>query len=171
MIRRSLVEMRKTFRRIKLSENLLVMADQQESGFLLAAGFAKQRDHGPGIGGIEVSGWFIREDKLRLIGQRAGDCHALLLADGELLWKMFHPRSEADAAQESFRSCFFRSRAEGHAEKHVFQAGITLEQIEILKYVPNRVGAQSIPLRLGERRDLTTVQENSSRVGFDNSGD
>ena len=45
---------------------------------------------------IEGAGWLIAQQHGRVFGDRAGDRHTLLLAAGELGWKMVLPLDEVD---------------------------------------------------------------------------
>src|SRR6266567_1595764 len=60
-----------------------VVGDQDEGFALRVECVEELHDLGPGRG-VEVAGGFVREDNERVIDQRAGDGHALLLAAGKL---------------------------------------------------------------------------------------
>ena len=54
------------------------------------------------IGFVEIAGGLVGQNNFRLIDQRAGDGHALLLAAGELRRQMRHAFAHPDAAQSFF---------------------------------------------------------------------
>jgi hypothetical protein len=61
--------------------------------------------------------------------------------------------------------------AESHPEHDVFKAGIALEEIKGLKDVTDRFGAQAVAGGLAERRHVTPINLDGTRVGRKDTGD
>ena len=120
------------------------MAYEQQSRAIFAAGFTDQGQRFPGVLVIQIAGGFVRQHELGTIRQRTGHGDTLLLAGGELSRSVIQPAVQADALEQLFSERTVRARAEGHAEQNIFQAGITLQQIEGLEDVSHGLRAKAI---------------------------
>src|ERR1035437_529702 len=67
-----------------------IMRDENQ-GFAQGVQFIENLHDLHAGGGIEIAGGFIRENDERIVDQRAGDGHALLLAAGEFKWLVIEP--------------------------------------------------------------------------------
>jgi len=66
----------------------LVVGDHEDRLFELAIGYSEHFEHGVGILGIEIAGWFVGKNNRGTIDEGAGDGDALLFAARELGWPM-----------------------------------------------------------------------------------
>ena len=147
------------------------MADQQQGGAVLAARFANQRQRLARILMVEIAGRFVGQHELGFVGQGAGDGHALLLAGGELPRIMLEAVAQPDAFEQFYGERAVHPGAEGHAQQHVFEAGVALEQVEGLEDVADGRGAQAVARRLLQRRHLPAGNGDAPGVGSKDAGD
>ena len=148
---------------IELAEDLAVVADQQQGGAVLAARFANQRQGLARILMVEVAGGFVGQHELGFVGHRAGDGDALLLSGGELPRIMLEAVAQPYALEQFYRERAVHPGAEGHAQQHVFEAGVALEQIEGLEDVADGGSAQPVARRFVERRHLLAGKRDAAR--------
>ena len=72
-----------------------------------------------GGSGVEVAGRFVREQEFRLVGDRAGNGHPLLLAAGQFGRPVGPARAEAHAIQQFGGTCARGSRGlSGQPQRH-----------------------------------------------------
>ena len=86
--------------------------------------YARQQFGEHGFGGldVQVARWLVGQQDLGMIGQRARDRDALLLAAGELAWQMPQPPAKPKRAQQ-FGGTAIRVAA-GAAGDHLRQRDI-----------------------------------------------
>ena len=88
------------------------MTDQQQGRAIFAAHLTNQCHRLECIPVIEVASRLIRQNQSGSVGQRPGNRHALLLANGKLAWLMFQMFAQANSTQSRFGESPVRSRSE-----------------------------------------------------------
>src|SRR5205085_7434648 len=97
---------------------------------------------------IEVACRLVREHEFGAIGECTSDRHTLLLTDRQLCWPIVHSIREADTVQQVARMLRVDSGTKHHSQQHIFEGRITLQQIEILKNVPQHSSPKAIAAAL-----------------------
>lgn len=126
--------------------------------------------------GVEIPGWFIREDDLRVIEEGTGDGDALLLSSRELAGHTREFIGESESVHECRRSCEsfggIGSRIDSR-ECDVFEGVETGEKIELLEDKTNFAIAD-----IGERLIVPEIryivsfeEESASGEGMEESDD
>ena len=107
---------------------------------------------------IEVGRWFVRQDQRRIVHERAGDRHPLLLPSGHLRRTVMSALAEPDELQKLTRPRLrlgARDSREPHWHNHIAVRGQAGDEIEGLKDDPDGlppiVGQSSSP-QVGDRR-------------------
>ena len=88
----------------------MVVRGRNDGHVLLLAQIAEKFDDGNGGVRIEISRGLVGEDEHGVVGQGAGDGHALLLAAGELAGKVVHSVPEAHALEVFLRFAMASAR-------------------------------------------------------------
>ena len=74
------------------------------------------------VGRVEIAGGLVREEQARLVGQRAGDGHALLLSAGELRRVMMPAPGQSDLVEQGLRPWSRLANAgQFHGHQHVLE--------------------------------------------------
>lgn len=113
------------------------------------------------VGGIEVTGRFIGQDKLGVIDDGAGDGDALLLTTGELLGVVVTTVHDLHFVEDDFDALFsFRSF---HAEIdewqfNVFKYGQFVDQVETLEYETDIPFTEVSPFAFVKMRHFGAVE-------------
>ena len=147
------------------------MADQQERGAGLAADFADELKRVAGVAAVEVARRLVGEDELRVVGQRPGHGHALLLAGRELPREMSELVAQPHALEQRFRMAAVHPATERHPEFHVLEDIVALEQVEGLENIPDGRGAQPVAPRLAELGHVVAVELDATAVRREDAGD
>ena len=149
-----LIDLFQSLHRLKLFEHVAVVTDQKKGGAIFQARRADQGERFRRVLVVQVAGRFVGEDEFGPVGQRARHGRALLLAGAQLAGVMFQMVPQADPFQQFPREHPVHARPKRHSQEHVFQAGITLQQIEGLKNVPDGGGPQTVALRFAQGRSF-----------------
>ena len=169
--RRRLVDRREIPHPPELGEGALVVAHEQKGGAVFPADLADQLQGLAGAATVEVARRFVGQDELRMVGQRAGHGDALLLAGGELPGKMPQAGPEPDPPEHVPRVGPVGSAAERHAQDHVLEDRVALEQVEGLENVAELLGAHPVAAGLGKFRDVHAVDLDPALVRRQDAGD
>ena len=89
---------------------------------------------------IEIAGRLIRENHFRLVDERAGNRHALLLTARKLARIMIFAACQPDRRKNQiglFTSCALVRRATIKRQLDIFSRGRSRQKIEILEYKPD----------------------------------
>src|SRR5207249_9162127 len=91
--------------------------------------------------GVEVPGRFVGEDDRRVVEQRTGDRHALLLTAAQFAGLVVHSRAEADGGERILRALGPTARASAVHERELdvldrVEAGQEVERLEDEANVP-----------------------------------
>ena len=100
----------------------------------------KQSHHFVAVGRVEVTGRFVREDKLGLGDHSPRDGDPLLLAPGKLLREMLFPVRNLHPVEHFIDLLFPIRGGHVHVEKgkfHVLVNGQFIDQVETLEYEPD----------------------------------
>src|SRR5262245_42663534 len=73
--------------------------------------------------GVEVTGRFVAEEQLRLLGQGPRDRHTLCLAAGQLRWEMVGLSLQSDKLEQLGRRIRRLAGGEGCGERNVLERG------------------------------------------------
>lgn len=116
--------------------------------------------------GVEIPGWFIRENDFRIIEEGAGDGDALLLSSGELAGHTRELVGESESVHERRRSCEsfggIGSRIDSR-ECDVFEGIEAREEIELLEDEPDFAIADiGECLIVAEIRYIVSLEEESA---------
>ena len=109
--------------------------------------------------GIEIAGWFVRENDGGIVDQRTRDGNALLLAAGQLEWIGIHPVLKPHPFQDlEGPPLLLRLRHAEHArhERDVFQHGFRRQELEVLKHETERA-AITLDLTRRERGQISAA--------------
>ena len=90
---------------------------------------------------VQVSGGFIGQQKGRLLNERAGDRHALLLPPGQLPRTLFNSRSQADFPEPAFggfERLIVPCAAHQQRHRHVFGCRKVSQKVVPLPHKTNR---------------------------------
>ena len=136
-----------------------------ENRVALGVKLAQQVDDELLVGFVEVAGGLVGKNQLRMIDERAGNGHALLLATGKLRRKMGDASGEAHAAEG-----FAGFGLVGHAvkilrEHDVFERGEIGHEMELLKDETDFVGAIAGERALVKRGDVGAVHHGAAGAG------
>ena len=155
---------------LELPEHLASVTDEQQGGAIFAARLPDEGQRLAGVLVVEIAGRLIRQHQLGLIGQGSRDGDPLLLAAGELPGIVCQPMAQADALQEFFCQIAVGPRSEGHAEQHVFEAGVALQEIEGLEDVADGRCPQAVAGGFVEGGHLLAGKDNPAGIRLENSG-
>ena len=92
-------------------------------------------------GGVEVSGWLVGEQDVRVVCEGPRDRHSLLLAAGELRRKVVGSSGEPDRLEElvdSGAAGVAVESARGHRHLDVLPRGQRRDEVELLEDEPDR---------------------------------
>ncbi len=111
------------------------MRGDDEGRSVLARLIDEEIEGGAFVGGVEVSGRFIGEDKLRCDGECAANCDALALALGELAgaaWEVVGDACEGGHFLTSGADSLI-AQAEVEGQEDVVADGEVLDELELLE--------------------------------------
>jgi hypothetical protein len=114
----------------------LVVADDHDGRVVVLGELTKQAHRLGAVVRVEVGGRLVSEDQRRVVGDRARDSHALLLAAGELLDGEVKPFGETHRLEQAARSLTRRLPSlAGDVERHldVLARRQCRDQVEVLK--------------------------------------
>ena len=120
---------------------------------------------------VEIACRFVGEDELGAVGQRAGHGHALLLAGRELAREMVELVAQPHALEQRRRVRPVHAAPERHAELHVFQRVVALQQVEGLENIADGLRAQPVAPGLTEFGQVPAVEHDAARVRREDAGD
>ena len=101
---------------------------------------------------VEVAGRLVGEDQLGLVGERAGDGDALLLAAGQFARSVLEPVGQPDGVDHVAQPLLVGLLAgEVHRQGDVLDRGQHRQQVERLEDEPDALAAQSGELGVGQR--------------------
>jgi hypothetical protein len=113
---------------------------------------------------VEIARGLVGENDLRLVDQRPSDSNALLLAPGELRWNMIQSIAKAHPAQ-GFRGFFFiRDAVKILGQHHIFQGREIGNEVKLLKYKADFIGAVTRQFAFGKIADFLAVDNNTARA-------
>ena len=133
------------------------------------AGFAELIQHGHNrltAGGIQVASWFIGEDHRRIVYQRAGNRHTLLLTTGKfrgLVANAFLETNFHHQVFRAFKTLFFLYTRKPQREGDVCLGGHVCNQVEALKDKADFVAAIICQRVFIHRVDLQPVNQDLTR--------
>ncbi len=143
------------------------------------AGFGKNLGHGPPGGhaqaGVESGKRLIQEHQFGFAGQRAGQCHTLLLPAGELVWPAFgHGGVQGDHVQQFVDPACRRAAAARQlgciqAERDVLANRQVREKRPILGHIPYVAFMRGHPDAVA--RHLGAVERDAARCRMLKTGD
>ena len=125
----------------------LVVGDQHQGRAALFVEFEQQVADALASVAVEVAGGFIGKQHVRLRGKGAGNGYPLLLATGELAWRVSQALAQADTFQQvpgAFAGVF--AAVQLQRQHDVFQRVEAVEQLERLKYEANVLGTDTCAL-------------------------
>jgi hypothetical protein len=127
----------------RAAREFLVVCYEDKRGAGLGVEVEEQFDDAMACLAIEIAGWFVREENLRTIDERACDGHALLLAARELGGIVMQSFAQSYASQQlnGFLERMVQS-AEFHRHHHVFQRCDGRDELEVLKDKPAHAATQ-----------------------------
>ena len=70
--------------RIRVGGEVRIVGDEHDRRAPPAVDIDQEIDDVAAVLTIEIAGWLVGEDNRRVVGERTGDCHALLLTTREL---------------------------------------------------------------------------------------
>ena len=112
---------------------------------------------------VQVAGRFVREQQRGIVGERAGDGHALLLAARQLRRIVMAAVAEADLGEQRVRARPRLRRAGNlHRDEHVLERGQRGQQMKKLEDEPDALAAQPRQGILVERRDVDAVEHDTA---------
>src|SRR6266545_255450 len=139
-----------------------VVADDHHAAAVLGGELAQQPGDLAAVGAVEVGGRLVGQDERRVVGQRPGDRHALLLPAGELLG----PEAEAVAQPHPFQQragAPVGGRAgdpgEVAGQLDVLGDAERPEEVEVLEDEAEAVGAQGGQPPLGRAGDVDAIDQ------------
>jgi len=133
-----------------------VVADDHHRAVVLSSELAQQTGDLTADGGVEVGGGLVGQDDRRIVGERAGDRHPLLLPAGELLRPETEPVAEPDALQQSTGALVGGVAGAGEVARQldVLGDGERRQQVEVLEDEAEAAGAQARQAPLGGAGDV-----------------
>ena len=129
-----------------------IVGDHDNRGALLVQ-LAEQVEHDFLVLLVEVAGGLIGQNQLRVVDQRAGHAHALLLAAGELAGQVVGAVLQADLFQRLHGLLLIDHRMVVLGHHHVFHGGQVRNQIELLEHQSDEVLAH-----VGQLRGVQVLQ-------------
>ena len=105
---------------------------------------AQQAEHDFFILRIQISRRFIRQDDSRIVDQRAGNAHPLLLAARELRRQMVRAISQADSRKSLHRFLFVGHAVKVLREHYVLDRGEKGNEMKLLEDKTNLLGAHAV---------------------------
>ena len=112
---------------------------------------------------VEVAGRLVGEQERRIVGQRAGDRDALLLAAGELRRIVMAAVGKADFGEQRVARAPGVARAGNlHRHEHVLERGQRRQQVKELKDEADALAAETRERVFVERRDVDAVDHDAS---------
>src|SRR6267143_497539 len=124
--------------------------------------FAENLDDDGFVGFVEIAGWLIGENDLRLIDQRARNRNALLLAAGELRGEMRQAVTEAHALQRFFSLLLVGDAMEILREHYIFKRREIRHQMKLLEDKADFFRAVTHQLVFAEFRKIDAVNNDMS---------
>ena len=153
---------------------------------------AEQLDHRPRGVGVEIARGFVGGDDRRIVGERARNRDALLLAAGERRRQLVRAVGQTDVREQLERALAALAHRPGsqeiHRQRHVLGDGQRRQQLEELEHDPHRRAAEAGERALGRtaerhagHRDVTrgravdpadqVEQRRLAAAGFARDGD
>src|SRR6185503_11780312 len=123
---------------------------------------------------VEVAGRLVGDDQLRIGDEGARDCHALLLAAGELRGVVFRAVGEPDQAQrrgDVLAPLAPGERGECERQLHVLERGQHRHQVVELEHEADRGGAPVGEVGLGQHGDVDAIDEDRASIGLVDAGE
>ena len=117
---------------------------------------------------VEVAGWFVAEDELRVGDHGASHGDALLLSAGELLWVVggavddVHPLQHFVDLRFAFR---FAEADVAQRQFHVFEDVHVVDEVEALEHEADDAATQFQAVALAQGGDLPAVEPVTACVG------
>src|SRR6266511_3326399 len=137
-----------------------VLADDHHRAAVVGGELAQQPGDLAADGGVEVGGGLVGQDDRRIVGERAGDRHPLLLAAGELLGPEAEPVAQPDAFQQGTGALVggvAGGAGEVAGQLDVLGDGERRQQVEVLEDEAEAAGAQARQAPLGGAGDVQAV--------------
>src|SRR6266545_7304694 len=145
-----------------------VVADDHHAAAVLGGELAQQPGDLAAVGAVEVGGRLVGQDERRVVGQRPGDRHALLLPAGELVGA----EAEAVAQPHPFEQLAGAPVGGGAGDPgevagqlDVLGGAERAEQVEVLEDEAEAVGAQGGQPPLGRAGEVDAVEEDGPGGG------
>ena len=156
---------------VRVRSDLGVVRHQQKRDPLLDVEPAEQFQDlltGPRV---EVSGGLVGQEQDRLVDQRTGDRHPLLLAAGELVRRMVRPCPQSHHSQQFLAPLGQRPppptpRRVGRGHPHVDLCRHARKKVETLENETNMTAAELRQLVPGKPRDLNLLEAIGARRGL-----
>ena len=141
------------------------MGDYDDAVALLVGQLLQQVKNQPAVFGVQISGWLVGKDDLRIRGQRPGDGHPLLLAAGQhgrqtleiALVQPHRPQLFPGDLPRSGGGDLFQFHGEGDVLQHRQQGQ------QIVALIDHRNGIPVVEVPVDLRSRLVTVDHPSFR--------
>ena len=109
-----------------------VVGDDEQRFFVVPVKIPEKLQDLDAGAAVESSRWFIAEQHVRVLAERSGDGHALLLSAGELCREMAGAVRETHFLHKFL--CVKRIRGQARGELHIFKDRQAREQVIELEY-------------------------------------
>ena len=129
----------------------------------------EQLHHFVAVGGVEVSGRFVRQDQLGVVHHGAGYGDALLLTTRELLGVVVAAVHDLHFIEDHFYALFPFGAFYAEIDKgefDVFENGQLIDQVEALEYEADITFAKVGPFAFVVMCDFGTVEHEAAAIGI-----
>src|SRR5687767_8569936 len=164
------IQVAEIFSSVEQCQHSRIVTHQKQSCAVFTTGFANQLERLAGVAMIKIARRLVGKHQLGAVRQCPRHGHSLLLANRQLRGPVGHPLREPDALQQCARPRFVYASTKQHAEHDVFQCRVTLQKIEVLEHVTDRLRSPSVAAALREFGHLLAGHLNRSSVGLQNAG-
>ena len=142
------------------------MGDHKQGHIMLRAGVLEEIDHLLLMGRVDAGRRLIGEDHPRLVGERPGHRHPLLLTDREFGRLVVEAVGEPHGGEEiGGPPAVGLAGAKRHRHEHVFQGGEPGQQVELLKHEAEFVGPHPVAAGLGQPGEVDPVDHHAAGIG------